>query len=52
MYWYHPPEYWAFLAFSEQVNLQIMEQLEAENIPFATPAFTVQMSDHDIPVSA
>jgi MscS family membrane protein len=47
MYWYHPPEYWAFLAFSERVNLQIMEQLEAEHIPFAAPALTVQMPDQD-----
>ena len=47
MYWYHPPEYWAFLAFSEHVNLQIMEQLEDQHIPFAAPALTVQMSDQD-----
>ncbi|MEM8679235.1 MAG: mechanosensitive ion channel family protein [Planctomycetota bacterium] len=44
MYWYHPPEYWEFLAFSERVNLEIIERLEAEQIPFAIPAVTVQMS--------
>ena len=45
IYWYHPPEYWDFLAFSEKVNLQIMEQLEAEGIPFAAPALTVHTGD-------
>jgi len=40
-YWFHPPDYWSFLAFSERVNLQVMEQLEAEGIPFAAPALTV-----------
>ena len=41
IYWYHPPNYWDYLAFSENVNLQIMEQLEAEGIDFAAPALTV-----------
>jgi MscS family membrane protein len=44
-YWYHPPNYWDYLAFSEHVNLMIMEQLEAEQIPFAAPALTVDISD-------
>ena len=41
IYWYHPANYWDYLAFSEKVNLRIMEQLEAEGIPFAAPALTV-----------
>jgi MscS family membrane protein len=45
IYWYHPPNYWDFLAFSEKVNLQIMEQLEAEGIDFAAPALTVHTPD-------
>ena len=45
LYWYHPPDYWAFLEFSERVNLEIMERLEAEQIPFALPAVAVQMSE-------
>lgn len=45
MYWYHPPDYWDFLALSERINLQIMEQLESERIRFAMPALNVQMSD-------
>jgi MscS family membrane protein len=46
IYWYQPPDYWDFLAFSEKVNLQIMEQLEAEGIDFAAPALTVHTPEH------
>jgi MscS family membrane protein len=46
IYWYHPANYWDYLAFSEKVNLQIMEQLEAEEIPFAAPALTVHSVEH------
>jgi hypothetical protein len=45
IYWYHPPDYWAYLAFSGRVNLQIMEQSEAERIPFARPALKIHMAD-------
>ncbi len=37
IYWYHPPEYWEFLAFSEQINLQLMREFEKAEIPFALP---------------
>jgi MscS family membrane protein len=44
-YWYHPPEYWEYLAFTEKLNLRIMEELEADGIPFAAPALTVHTAD-------
>ena len=40
-YWYHPADYWGYLALSEKVNFEIMEQLEKEGISFAAPALTV-----------
>lgn len=46
-YWYHPPAYWDYLAFTESVNLQIMERFEDEGIPFASPALTVHMDESD-----
>jgi MscS family membrane protein len=46
-YWYHPANYWDYLAFTEKVNLQIMEQLESEDIPFAAPALTVHTVEHE-----
>jgi MscS family membrane protein len=49
IYWYHPANYWDYLAFSEKVILQIMEQLETEDIPFASPALTVHNVEHQRP---
>jgi MscS family membrane protein len=49
IYWYHPANYWDYLALSEKLNLQIMEQLEAEDIPFAAPALTVHTMEHQRP---
>ncbi len=46
-YWYHPPNYWNYLAFTERLNLSVMEQFEAEQIPFARPAMTVRMANGD-----
>lgn len=40
IYWYHPPQYWDFVAFSQRVNLQIMRHFEAEGIRLALPAST------------
>jgi MscS family membrane protein len=40
LYWYHPPDWAAYMAFSEKVNLQIMRAFEAEGIEFAFPTTT------------
>lgn len=45
IYWYHPPNYWDYLAFAEKLNLQIMEQFEAERIPFARPGLMIHMAE-------
>ncbi|MFG0334753.1 MAG: mechanosensitive ion channel family protein [Maioricimonas sp. JB049] len=37
MYWYTPPEYWDFLAFNEQVNLEIFRAFEDRDIQFSLP---------------
>ena len=49
IYWYHPAKYWDYLAFSEKVNLQVMEQLETEDIRFAIPALAVHTVEHQRP---
>jgi len=49
IYWYHPANYWDYLEFSEKVNLQIMEQLETEDIPFAAPALMVHTVENQRP---
>ncbi|MBW2030906.1 MAG: mechanosensitive ion channel family protein [Deltaproteobacteria bacterium] len=40
IYWYHPPDYWDFIAFNEKVNMQIMKAFEREGIEFAFPTVT------------
>lgn len=47
IYWYFPPNYWDFLAFSERVNLRIMRAFEAEGIEFAFPTTTTYLAQDD-----
>ncbi len=37
IYWYHPPDYWSYLAFSEKFNLAVFHAFEREGIKFALP---------------
>ena len=37
IYWYMPPNYWDFLAFSEKVNVAIMRAFEEQGIQFSLP---------------
>jgi len=46
LYWYHPPDWAAYMAFSERVNLQIMRAFEKEQIEFAFPSTTNYLA-HD-----
>lgn len=44
IYWYYPPEYWNFMAFSEKVNFKILKAFEAEGIEFAFPTTTTYLA--------
>ena len=46
IYWYFPPDYEAYLNFTERVNLEIMRKFEAEGIEFAFPTTTTYLA-HD-----
>ena len=46
VYWYFPPDYWAYLEFTEKVNLKIMRRFEEEGIEFAFPTTTTFLA-HD-----
>jgi MscS family membrane protein len=37
MYWYQPPDFWAFSDFSERVNLEILRRFAAAGIDLAPP---------------
>ena len=44
IYWYHPPDYWTFLAFNEKVNKEILTKFNNEGIDFAFPTQTVYLA--------
>lgn len=37
MYWYHPAEYWAYVAYSEKLNFEIFRAFESQGIRFSLP---------------
>jgi len=37
IYWYNPPSYWDFLAYSEKINLEIFRAFEEQEIQFSLP---------------
>lgn len=43
-YWYHPAEYYDYMAFSEKVNLELMRRFEAAGIEFAFPTQTLYLA--------
>jgi MscS family membrane protein len=47
MYWYFPPDYWAYVEFTERVNLEIMRRFEEEGIEFAFPTTTTYLAQDD-----
>jgi len=46
-YWYHPPDYWGYMKFSQWVNLQIAREFQKEGIKFAFPTTTTYLSQAD-----
>jgi len=47
IYWYHPPAYWDYLAFTQKVNMEILERFNAEGIDFAFPTQTVYLANDE-----
>jgi MscS family membrane protein len=37
IYWYNPPQYWDFLAFSEKINFAVFRAFEEQGISFSLP---------------
>jgi MscS family membrane protein len=44
LYWYHPPDYWAYMEFSEKVNMEILRRFNAEGIDFAFRTQTLHLA--------
>jgi MscS family membrane protein len=52
IYWFHPPDFWAFQDFNERFNLQLLERFNAEGIRFAFPTQTVHVVNATSPAPA
>lgn len=44
IYWYHPPNYWEYMKFTEKVNFELMNRFNAEGIDFAFPTQTLHLA--------
>lgn len=44
MYWYHPPNYWDFMVFSEMFNKEVFRRFNEEGIDFAFPTQTLYLA--------
>ncbi len=44
IFWYHPGDWWACLAFTERFNLEILRRFAAEDIEFAFPTQTIYVA--------
>lgn len=44
LYWYHPPDYWKYMEFTEWVNHEIFRRFNEEGIDFAFPTQTMYLA--------
>jgi|LZCG01.1.fsa_nt_gb MscS family membrane protein len=44
LYWYHPPDYWKYMDFTEWVNHEIFRRFNEEGIDFAFPTQTLYLA--------
>ncbi|MBN2685174.1 MAG: mechanosensitive ion channel family protein [Pontiellaceae bacterium] len=47
IYWYHPAQYWDYLAFSEKINMELLQRYNAAGIEFAFPTQTLYVNRED-----
>lgn len=47
VFWYHPPDYWAYMTLNQRINKQIMAEFEKEGIKFALPSTSVELTQND-----
>jgi MscS family membrane protein len=47
VYWYFPPDYWAYLELTERINMEIMRRFEEQGIEFAFPTTTTYLAHDD-----
>jgi MscS family membrane protein len=47
LFWYHPPDYWSFMALNQKINIQIMREFEKEGIKLALPSTSTYLTQDD-----
>jgi len=45
LYWYHPPDFWAYMEFTEKVNNEILDRFNNAGIEFAFPTQTIHLKN-------
>ncbi len=45
IYWFAPPDYWAFLEFDQLFNLEVLKRFNEEGIEFAFPTQTLYVNN-------
>ena len=44
IYWYHPADYWQYMAFTEKVNMELLRRFNEAGIEFALPTQTLYLA--------
>jgi MscS family membrane protein len=44
IYWYHPPDWWAFCELNQRINFEILRRFEEAGIEFAFPTQTLYLA--------
>jgi MscS family membrane protein len=44
LYWYHPPDYWTYMEFTERFNKDVFRRFNEEGIEFAFPTQTLYLA--------
>jgi len=44
IYWFHPPDYWAYMDFTERFNKELFRRFNEEGIEFAFPTQTLYLA--------
>jgi MscS family membrane protein len=44
IYWYHPPDYWEYMEFSDRFNREVLRRFNEEGIDFAFPTQTIYLA--------
>ncbi len=45
VFWYHPPNYWAYMGFNNWFNREVLRRFNEEGIDFAIPKHMVYLED-------